>query len=189
MGMLEDHILDLQVKNFESAYFIPIEKLDQLLTGPVVHDAIKTSGIDVQKRLETESIIQSGAKRIFAILVLMRKESLIRHFIEHDQFQTGELDAKLPFYQIQLQDIVDEKSARLFCQKQWAFIAPHFRNDLSYRALEDDVILPFISSRFVGSGGFGKVFEVVLERSHQGVSAINDCTAVRPHSVGIYALL
>ena len=166
---IEDRILDLQVKNFESAHFIPIESLEQVLIEPTIQDVVAKCGVDVQKRVETISVIQSGAKKIFAILILMRKEILIRHFIEHDQFQTEKLDAKLPMSVSWLQTLIGEKSAKLFCQKQWMFVAPYFRNDLSHRNLENDVILPFTASRYVGSGGFGTVFEVTLDPAHQGI--------------------
>jgi hypothetical protein len=179
MEPIEDRILDLQIKNFESVYFIPAERLEQVLTESVIRDVVTKCGVDVQKRAETISIIQSGAKKIFAILILMRREILIRYFIEHDQFQTEKLDAKLPLSESWLQSLIGERPAKLFCQKQWIFIAPYFRYDLSHRALADDAILPFTSSCCIGSGGFGTVYEVTLDPIHQGVRGVGSILLVK----------
>lgn len=171
MNTIEERIQDLQIKNFESAYFVPTEKVEEVLTKGAIQEIVISCGIEVQKREETVSIIQAGARKILAILILMRKEGLIRSFIEHDQFQTEKLDAKLPVSELWLQTLIGEKPAKKFCQTQWMFIAPFFRNDLSHRTLENDIVLPFTSSRHIGSGAFGTVSEVTLDPAHQGIRA------------------
>jgi hypothetical protein len=172
MASLEDHIVTLQQKNFESSYFVPTDELYELLSEQRVREAVVTSGIAIQHCEETISIIMSGARKIFAILILMKSEALIWNFIKHDQLQIETLDAKLPLSEAELERAINSGPAKLFFQKQWMFVSPYFRNDLSYRILEPDVVLPFIKSSFVGRGAFGTVFEVTLPPRHQGLTDI-----------------
>jgi hypothetical protein len=168
---IEDCIVALQTKNFESAYFVPTKDLEELLSKPSIQDILNRCGIEAQHRDETSSIILSGARKIFSILILMKDEALIRKFIEHDQFQFKDLDAKLPLSESALQRIIGNGPAKRFYRKQWMFVSPYFRNDLRHRILEHDVVLPFIDSSFVGRGGFGTVSEVTLHPRHQGIAS------------------
>jgi hypothetical protein len=178
MGSIEDRIIGLQTKNFESAYFVPAEDIEELLTESTVRDLVKQCGIEVQHQEETISIIISGARKIFAILILIHNEVLIRKFVEHDQFQIEKLDAKLPLSEPGLASIIGNSPAKNFFQKQWMFVSPYFRNDLSHRTLDPDVVLPFILSSSIGRGAFGSVSEVVLHPHHQGILGATDIKTV-----------
>jgi hypothetical protein len=168
---IEDRLVALQTRNFESAYFVPTKDLEELLSKPSVQDILNRCGIEAEHRDETTSIILSGARRIFSILILMRDEALIRKFIEHDQFQFKHLDAKLPLTESALQQIIGNGPAKRFYRKQWMFVSPYFRNDLLHRILKHDVVLPFMDSSFIGRGDFGTVSEVTLHPRHQGITS------------------
>lgn len=165
---IEERIVCLQTRNFESSSFVPAGELEKLLTEEVVWTTVQQSAIDVSKRKETVRIVVSGARAIFAILVLQSKLHFIRNFIEQDQYQNGQLDAKLPVSELALQNLLGKAAGRIFWDRQWMFIAPIFRHDLSHRILKDAVVLPFIQSSHIGEGAFGIVFEVTLHPQHQG---------------------
>ena len=169
MPILKEEILGLQVKNFESKWYVPGKELEQLFSHAIIEEAIKNCGIEAYKREEVVQVILKGAKKIFAILVLMVHESSIQSFIEQDHLQDGPLDAKLPFQRSALDKILDQHLAEEFCRTQWTVAAPLLRDDLSHRLLEDDIILPFSKNKRLGCGAFGVVYEIVLDARHQGV--------------------
>jgi hypothetical protein len=172
MDPIEERIICLQTRNFESSSFVPTSELEQLLTEEVVRTTVHQSAIDVSKQEETVRIVVSGARAIFAILVLQSKLHFIRNFIEQDQYQNGQLDAKLPYSELALQNLLGKAAGRLFWDRQWMFIAPIFRHDLSHRILKDAVVLPFIQSSYIGEGAFGVVSEVTLHPQHQGFEEV-----------------
>jgi hypothetical protein len=179
MEPIQDRMLLLKARNFDTIPFIPIRELEELLTETVIRDVIYKCGIDAPKREETIQIVVSGAKKIFATLILLHKEHLVRKFIEQDQFQIEKLDAKLPLSDVWLRELLGQATGSLFWEKQWMFVAPFFRYDLSHRILEDATILPFINKTFIGEGGFGAVFKVELHPQHQGVKEFEDDAQVR----------
>ena len=174
MSPIEDRILSLKTRNFETVPFIPSRELDELLTEAVVRDIILESGIEVQKCEETTRIVVAGAKKILAILALDRRQQELRKFIENDQFQVERLDAKLPFSEPLLHKLLGEATGSLFWERQWMFVAPFFRYNLSHRILEDAAILPFTKSLFIGEGSFGKVSKVSLHPQHQGIRVLRE---------------
>jgi hypothetical protein len=172
MEPIEDQVIGLQTRNFESASFVPASDLERLLTEDVVRATIRESAIDIWKKDEAIRIVMSGAKRVFAILVLQGKLHLLSKFIENDQFHKGELDAKLPISEATLQALLGKAAGRSFWDNQWIFVAPVFRHDLSHRRLENPVVLPFIQSSPIGEGAFGVVSEVTLHAQHQGLQEV-----------------
>jgi hypothetical protein len=169
MPDLKDKIIGIQAKNFESKWYVPGKELNDLLSKIVVEEAVARYVLEAYRRTEAVQIILKGARKVFAVLILMGKESSILNFIEHDHLQDQVLDAKLPFQKPQLSEILDEHSAEEFYRTQWIVAVPLFRDDLSHRVLDDDAILPFAKNAKIGCGAFGTVFEVYLNAKHQDV--------------------
>jgi hypothetical protein len=175
MDSVEDRIVELQTRNFESAAFMPAGELENLLTENVVRDILSASSVEIWNQEEITRVVISGARRIFAILVLQSKVHLFIKFIRRDQLHSGELDAKLPIEESLLESLLGKAAGRLFWTSQWTFIAPIFRHDLSHRKLDDPVVLPFIgSSERIGEGAFGVVTKITLHKQHQDIQSANE---------------
>ncbi|MCJ1393796.1 hypothetical protein MMC18_006672 [Xylographa bjoerkii] len=169
MHSLRDTLVGIQVKNFESRWYVPGKELNKVLSRTAVEAATISCGIEVHKRTEVVDLILKGAKKIFAVLVLIGNESSIVDFIENDSLQDQRLDSRLPFRRAELDEVLDENIAMAFHRTQWTVSAPIFRRDTSHRVLNDDTILPFSRNVKVGSGAFGTVFEITLDPNHQGI--------------------
>ena len=169
MQDLKDKLFKIQVRNFESRWYIPGRELNKLLSKSMVEEAVICCGIEVDKRIEVVRVILRGARKIFAILVLLGKERSIVNFMEHDHLLDQRLDSRLPFGRPELEEILDANLAEEFHRTQWIVSAPIFRNDMSHRLLNDDAILPFTENVKIGSGAFGTVFEIYLDPNHQGI--------------------
>jgi hypothetical protein len=180
MEAIRDRILLLKVRNVDTVPFIPVYELEELLTETVIRDVIYNCGIEAPSLEETIRIVVLGAKKIFAALILIHKENLVRQFIEQDQYQTEKLDAKLPVSNAWLCELLGQATGSSFWEVQWMFVAPFFQYDLSHRVLEDAMILPIIEKSFIGEGAFGQVFKIKLHSRHQGVKDIEDHTQVSP---------
>lgn len=169
MQSLRQKILGIQIKTFESKWYVPGKELNKVLSKSIVEEAISHCGVEAYLRKEAVHFILRGSKKIFAVLVLMGKEQSIVDFIEHDHLQNQRQDSKLPFRRSELGEILDDELAEEFCRTQWVVSAPYFRNDMSHRLLNEDTILPFSKNFKIGSGAFGTVFEITIDARHQGV--------------------
>jgi hypothetical protein len=123
MPSLNRQISDLRRPNFEAKYFVPYGPLSELLTEDVVREAILGSKIEDFNKIDTIKRVVGGARRIFAILVVMEELELIYNFIEHDQFQNAELDHKLPLLKPYLEVVfgkekIDEEKKKLHEDKK-----------------------------------------------------------------------
>jgi hypothetical protein len=182
MADLKSRILGIQVKNFESRWYVPGKELDKLFSQTVVEEAVSKCDIKPYKRKEVAGRIVKGAKKTFAVLVMIGKEMAILNFIEHDHFQDPFLDSKLPFQRPELSRILDVDSAEAFYRAQWMVAVPLFRNDMSHRCLHEDVILPFTKSTRIGSGAFGTVFELHVDSKHQSLQEVGEGSVVSSES-------
>ncbi|KAK2865046.1 hypothetical protein FQN49_003962 [Arthroderma sp. PD_2] len=94
-----------------------------------IHTAIETSTNIPWHDLGTVvDRIYSGARRIFAILVVLKEVEEISRFLESDHFQASPLDHKLPFSITDLETLVPNIAVDFF-EKQWEFAAPVFTRD------------------------------------------------------------
>jgi hypothetical protein len=91
----------IQSNNKDGCYFIPINKLDELITLESIHKELGDRDIGLQSDqlklarqiCESGSVTQNTPRRkIFAILALMEKVDAIRDFIRE-----GVCDSELPF--------------------------------------------------------------------------------------------
>jgi hypothetical protein len=167
MEVIRTRLISIEIENYEYKDYIPYAELDKYLDLVVVSNAIKESKLDPPKQDEIIQTILVGGKRVFAILIRINCLEAIVRFIERDQLQLHPLDAKLPFSEPILIAILGETPGNSFYRKQWSFVAPLFRGDLSHRILDKPTILPFNGNRKIGEGAFGAVYEVTIDARHQ----------------------
>lgn len=132
-------------------------------------DAVKDcSEIPSYNLQDVVAKVLKGGLRVFSILVLVGKESLISSFIESDNLQRSRLDDKLPFSADTLQSIIpDTDAASNFYRRQWEFVAPVFSRSTLHRSLNSKMRLPFVQNKKLGEGGFGVIYEIQLHPDHQ----------------------
>lgn len=176
MEELRDSVLKVQnkYKNPRGQHFVSNQELYEVLSRDSVHKALHDKDISNSCKLEVYHIdhavdaIISGAHRIFAILVYIRNTKCIRHFIEGDKYKGSGLDHGLPFDKENLRTILPtELIADEFYERQWHFSAPIFSDSVFSRALPPETILPFTNEQRLGEGGFGDVYSINIEPSHQ----------------------
>lgn len=115
-----------------------------------------------------------GARRIFAILVLLKgEEKLISDFVRSDGFQLSALDSKLPFSKETLSEIVSTDTVDDFYSVQWEFVAPIFSRGILHRVLDPRTRLPFLFHRDTGKeGGFGHIYELEIHPENHRFTVI-----------------
>ncbi|KAL8923159.1 MAG: hypothetical protein Q9172_003256 [Xanthocarpia lactea] len=157
-------IVSLRLKNFEFRNFVPYRALYGLMDSAFVGSVVEACDMPVFRKEEVIRIVLNGARRLFAILLLLGQQSSILRFIEKDQFQFIRLDDKLPLTLPVLKEILlSDTTAEEFSDLQWEFTAPEFSYSALHRTLHPSTILPFIGNpKFLGEGGFGRVSEVSL---------------------------
>lgn len=172
MEELRAQIVSKRVQNVERRYFLPQQALYDLMSEVLVESAVRDAGIKAYDVGEITKEIMKGARKIFAILVVVRQPQSILSFVQDDQFQSW-LDHKLPFGLSKLQKLLPSASlGQEFYEKQWEFTAPVFTKRLLPRVLEDDIILPFVEDKQEGEGGFGVVHTIKVDLHHQNFAQL-----------------
>lgn len=169
---LRDQLFDVRIKNVEGKYFIPNKALEDVLSADKIRTCILCSSIEEIRRTDVLRVIESGGKRVFAILLLLGKESLMDNFVQNDHMLQGtNLDSKLPLHLETLETVLlDERVASEFCQRQWELLPPFFQEDRNHRTFESETVLPFIEQEELAQGGFGEVFKVTLDANQHAFS-------------------
>ncbi|KAL8680135.1 MAG: hypothetical protein Q9186_003659 [Xanthomendoza sp. 1 TL-2023] len=172
-------VLSLKIKNFESRAFVPYPALDELMNPGFVTSAVDSVDIPVYRKQEVVRIVLTGAKKIFAILLLLHQPGLIVHFIEKDQFQSVKLDYKLPFTVQALAGILhSHTTAGEFHDIQWEFTSPEFSHSMFHRSLNSNTVLPFVGDpKDLGEGGFDdSSILLALCRLSSAINAVHSFT-------------
>lgn len=149
----------------EDRCFIPQKALYNLLTREELRNVLTNcNGISSYHLDDLVKIVFRGARRIFAILVLLKgEEKLISDFVRSDGFQLSALDHKLPFSKETLSEIVSPDTIDDFYSVQWEFVAPIFSKGILHRVLDPRTRLPFLFHRDTGKeGGFGHIYELEI---------------------------
>ena len=157
-----------------SKSFVPHQKLFDLLDRDVIQSVLQEGEVVPWYNLDSiVDRIYSGARRIFAILVVLKgQEREILRFLEHESFQNSPPDHRLPFSESELKRIAPEIVIE-FYEKQWEFTAPVFVRSVDHRHLQASIVLPFLEDKKIGEGGFGEVFKITLDPTHQDLSLIS----------------
>ncbi|KAG8534313.1 uncharacterized protein KY384_001157 [Bacidia gigantensis] len=161
----------IQAKRYPSSdrrfSFVPEGVLESLFTVDKIRSALRHSKTQRDREYECIKSIQQGGKKTFAILVLIQRAHQIINFIENEQLQGSELDAKLPYSsKAALESILPKPDAEDFYEKQWEFTAPIFRRKTGHRCLDERTIFPFIETTSREGGGFGAIYQEKLHHSH-----------------------
>lgn len=150
--------------------FIPQKPLYKLLTKEALRKVlISCHGVLPYYLDELVEIISKGARKIFAILILLRgEEEQISRFVQSDGFQRVALDHKLPFPKDTLCEFLPSDAIDDFCRLQWEFIAPIFCKGALHRMLNARTRLPFVTHCDTGEeGGFGHIYDLEIHPEYQ----------------------
>ncbi len=176
MDVIRGQIRALRYRNTDGKWFVP----DGSLVSGLSREIIQCS---LQNHCEVEpyavqwmtQAIETGARKVFTILILIREEKKITAFLEHHLQSDGQTpDSRLPFSQSELETIFTPAVASEFGEQQWDLIAPVFTHRVLHRNIQTESKLPFIESRKIGGGGFGDVYEVVIAAGHHNFKDIDN---------------
>jgi hypothetical protein len=183
----------IESKNNDGCHFIPVNKLDELITRESIHEELEKRNIGPKKeRLriakqiwEVPSLTKVTTRRkIFAVLALMEKVEAIIDFLLDEVY-----DSMLPFVFAKDQSVSSKstkKPIKLFHKKtkwrqsevdmfekyQWEMMTPYFqlhiRGDQNplRMAVDDRAVLPFIEIHNASEGGFSIVRQVKMHSAH-----------------------
>lgn len=169
MDEARHRIRELRRKNTDGKWFIPEGSLVSRLSHEVIQNLIQNHcDIESYAVQENTRAIEIGARKVFAILVLIREAGKIATFREHRL-----LDARLPFSESDLLMVLNADLASEFAKQQWDFIAPIFSRQYLHHRLHKESRLPFIESRVIGGGGFGHVCEIVIPAGHHEFDGVD----------------
>jgi len=165
---LRARILDLRQTNYDLRPFVPQDDLYSLLTLPVVSSTLEYNGVDKGRLGDLAQIVHQGARKVFAVLVILNQVQHISVLVGHDQFQ--DLDQQLPFDSDKIKRKgISASMASDFYDQQWQFLAPVFSKTLLPRELVDLTPLPIIERDKIGSGSFGTVYKIRIHTSHHNL--------------------
>ena len=167
LKLLQQDLHFLRVKNVDDHHFVPEDQLNDLMSTGTV--ATLLSKISPAYRVpEITDFVLQRATKIFSVLILISEVEQVTRFIEHDQFGTHRVDHQLPFMEIRLTEIFEDRFvASKFYDNQWQFIAVTFSGQVTPRNLEKRTVLPFLSQSYISTGGFGSVWKVKIHPSYK----------------------
>lgn len=161
----------LYCTNHETKSFVPEQNLYQLMTTEFTTAACSACQLPFHQTEGVVEFIMNGARKLFAVLILISEEPSILKFIENDQFLASSIDQKMPFSIGSLND-VDRTIAPDFFRVQWEFCTPTFPPAVLHRVLDNNIILPFLDEVKIAEGSFGVVYEVILHPSCQSICEV-----------------
>lgn len=148
-------------------HFIPAGDLDQVLTSHAIKAELQSHGLE-----DLYSFVYQRAKRIFALLLMIRKLDALQYLIKED---LG--DELLPVADSASESHSDKRlqaafsgwdfnTRKQFSEIQWTVLAPVF-SGAEHLKLDDNARLPFIKTNRIASGAFGSVHRVEIHRDHE----------------------
>lgn len=147
--------------------FIPASGLDEVLTDHAIKEELRSHALG-----HFYSHVSRRAKRIFAILLIIRKLGALHDLIKEDMG-----DEFLPLAMSAINSPEDNKLGSVFFtweidtrkqlfELQWALLAPVFAEG-SHPKLDDDVRLPFIKTEPIAKGAYGGVHCVEIHGDYE----------------------
>ncbi|KAL8673355.1 MAG: hypothetical protein Q9168_002234 [Polycauliona sp. 1 TL-2023] len=184
MDVIRRQIRALRSRNAHGQWFVPEGSLVAALPHETVRRAIENHcQVEPYAAQWITQAIVTGARKVFAMLILIREENSIAAFLEHHLQSDGQaLDSRLPFSKSDLEALFAPEVASEFEEEQWGFIAPVFSHRLLHRKIQPESRLPFVESQMIGGGGFGHVHQVVIPAGHHhfdGMDSTKDARIVR----------
>jgi hypothetical protein len=154
-------IRELRQENVDGQHFITSGPLDACLSQEVVLCTLPHCAVEKWRESEIADIIEKGAKKVLATLLLLKEEKQFVRFIENEMLPNRPLDSQLPFAKETLKGIIPDTADEFF-EKQWELVPTFFSQRLSHRYLPKNAILPFMKCEPLGSGAFGETEAVTI---------------------------
>jgi hypothetical protein len=183
----------IESKNNDGCHFIPVNKLDELITRDSIHEELerrsigpKKERLNIAKQIwEVPSLTKVTTRRkIFAVLALMEKLDAILDFLLEEVY-----DSTLPLVFAKDQSVCSKSTKKpielfhdktkwkqsekdLFEKYQWEMMTPYFLLDfrgdktVPRMAVDDRAVLPFIEIHNASEGGFSIVRQVKMHSAH-----------------------
>lgn len=153
---------DAQVTNMFKKRFVPRLALASIISPKILRPILaEFTPIDILD--ETEKFILQGASKVFCILAYIGYPGHIRNSIEMDGLLLRQVDEDLPLGKGRLRTVADDNLfINSFYEKQWQFSAPVISQRIIPRKLEDETILPFLTSERIDQGGFGVITKITI---------------------------
>ncbi|KAF2477885.1 kinase-like protein, partial [Lindgomyces ingoldianus] len=181
-------------KDDDGKFFIPVDRLDEIVTEQTIRKELKTLSVGQKKDRHTlagqiwrapSSKQKTTRRKIFAVLALMQKIDSILDFIEE-----GVYDNRLPFVYAEDQvEVCCKKTGQpiklfqdkarwkphekdLFQTYQWWMMTPYFQlscegeKTVRRMPVEDLAVLPFTDVKTTSEGGFSVVRKVKIHSAH-----------------------
>ncbi|KAN0110019.1 Protein kinase-like domain containing protein [Hyaloscypha variabilis] len=165
MSNLRSQIKGIRLESTSFRFFVPELSFYALMQEDAIRSALADGLIDSFQQEELAQRIFQHGRKIFGILVLVKKAASVSKFVEANLLE----DAKLPFKKGDLTQEVklslDE--AEKFEKKQWELLAPVFYRGTLNRRFQERIILPFKQEERIGNGAYGNVYKTVLPERHQ----------------------
>ncbi|KAI9695218.1 MAG: hypothetical protein M1820_008790 [Bogoriella megaspora] len=158
----------------EGRHFVSYYDLQNHVTPLVSQVVDAVYPIEYRREGITQTIIREGL-RLLSILVWMRQESEIFHFLEH-----GELDSRLPMEASQVSRIAPEVESDFWDKIQWEYFPYVFGGkDFHHRINQPKVILPFTEENFKSEGAGGELTLCTIPPGQQKIIPNKTTQAVR----------
>ncbi len=154
-------IREIRQENADGQHFITSGPLDACLSQEAVLRTLPHCAVEKWREYEIADIIEKGAKKVLATLLLLKEENQFIRFIENEMLPNRPLDSQLPFAKKTLKSIIPDAADEFF-EKQWEFVPTFFSQRLSHRYLPKNAIFPFIKCEPLGSGAFGETEAVTI---------------------------
>ena len=168
MASLKRSIQGCRVRNYEGCYFIPQQALFEVINEKTVRKAC-TPHVKPGDLGEMVDTIMMGARKVFAVLVVIDYIEDIYKLIPTDHFQASPFDHKLPLTIEYLESLLPKLHAEEFYKNQWEVCPPFFTDSTIVRHFQPQTVLPYKSDKQFTSGGFGSVWTVEIEDEYHGM--------------------
>jgi hypothetical protein len=165
---LRSRIWSLRVQNSDGRHFVPQGEVNPIFTPDNVYAALKESGVEQHDLATSTDVVLSRAQRVFAILITIYEAKFVLSFIANEQLQGNSLDLALP-YRKEALGFLHSETAQRFYEAQWEFAAPVLSRYFQHRYLDPLVVMPFITSKFIGRGSSGIVYELEVHPQHHEI--------------------
>ncbi|KAF2813081.1 uncharacterized protein BDZ99DRAFT_473802 [Mytilinidion resinicola] len=149
--------------DFSQKEFVPLDLLEAYLDQRRVTQLLAAlpGVIDAANVLE-------HYLRVFAILIIIGKAEYIKHFLQHSDLE----DKILPITSLNHRpshwpSVADSNDFfPSFYKAQWQFCALDFTQKLKGSVLDEDLILPIIEKKELGSGGSAAIYKIKLHDAY-----------------------
>lgn len=169
-GSIEE--LRYEQTNFEDRHFIPEVALFRVVSEPAISISLKDLGVPIHEIRDLTNDIVRGARKCFAILLLIGRGREISAFFRRDSLQRSRPDSRLPYNSEALRQIFGGKDSSLtkeshltikrFLEKQWEFAIPVLHQNMISRELDSSIILPFLHEERAGKGSMGEAWKIKI---------------------------